>query len=216
MTFDPLLSPWTAVALGLAVLGLLLGAAALLALWRVALGAFVLRALGSSLLLALGLLCGAVSLGLQGYQALTQETLAATIQVRPLGPQRFSARLRWADGREAQYELAGDELYVDAHILKWKTPALWLGLRTAYELDRIGGRYRDIEQERRGLRTVHALAPLRPVDWFAWRQRHTFLAPLLDAEYGSATFITADRPATLELRVSTTGLLMRDVQQVTK
>jgi hypothetical protein len=37
------------------------------------------------------------------------------------------------------------------------------------------------------------------------------LAPLLDVEYGSATFVHADRPALFEIRVSTTGLLIREV-----
>jgi len=35
------------------------------------------------------------------------------------------------------------------------------------------------------------------------------LAPLVDAEYGSATFVAAGRPAQFEVRVSTTGLLIR-------
>jgi hypothetical protein len=34
---------------------------------------------------------------------------------------------------------------------------------------------------------------------------------VVDAEYGSATFIAADRPALFEVRVSTTGLLIREV-----
>jgi hypothetical protein len=38
------------------------------------------------------------------------------------------------------------------------------------------------------------------------------LRPLLDAEYGSATFITANKAAEFELRVSTTGLLIRKVE----
>ena len=36
-------------------------------------------------------------------------------------------------------------------------------------------------------------------------------APLVDAEYGSGTFVSVTRPAELEVRVSTTGLLMREV-----
>ena len=43
------------------------------------------------------------------------------------------------------------------------------------------------------------------------RSRYTFLAPLVDAEYGSATFVPVTHPAELELRVSTTGLLVRPV-----
>jgi hypothetical protein len=47
------------------------------------------------------------------------------------------------------------------------------------------------------------------VDLFNLRQRYTLLAPLLDADYGSATFAAADRPTQYEVRVSTTGLLIR-------
>jgi hypothetical protein len=54
------------------------------------------------------------------------------------------------------------------------------------------------------------------VDLYALRQRHAFLAPVFDAEYGSATFVPVTRPAELELRVSTTGLLMREAKPARK
>lgn len=56
---------------------------------------------------------------------------------------------------------------------------------------------------------MHPLGGGRTVDLFALRLRHGFLAPLLDAEYGSATYVPVTGPAELELRVSTTGLLLR-------
>jgi len=105
--------------------------------------------------------------------------------------------------------LSGDQVYVDAHILKWKPVANLLGLHTTYELDRIGGRYIDIEHERDSTRTVFLLSSSKPLDMFTLRRRWTLLAPLLDAEYGSGTFVTADRPDSLEVLVSTTGLLIR-------
>ena len=129
--------------------------------------------------------------------------------MRPLAPQRFSATIRLAQGGQETYELAGDEIYADAHILKWKPIANLLGLHTVYELDRVAGRYRDLEQERSAPRTVYSLGRKRPVDLFGLRQRHAFLEPLFDAEYGSASFVPVSGPAELELRVSTTGLLVR-------
>jgi hypothetical protein len=48
------------------------------------------------------------------------------------------------------------------------------------------------------------------VDLFELRQRYLFLEPLLDAEYGSATYTAVTRPAELELRISTAGLLVRE------
>jgi hypothetical protein len=198
-------------ALAFGAAGTLLLVAALAALWRLRPLRFTVHLLASIALLALGGFLGAIALGVQGYRALTREDLAARIAVQPKGPQRFAAVVTFADGRQAAYDVAGDEIYVDAHILKWTPLANVIGLHTAYELGRVAGRYRDIEQERRAPRTVYALAEERPIDLFSLRQRHAFLAPLLDAEYGSATFVPVSGPAELEVRVSTTGLLMRDV-----
>jgi len=168
-----------------------------------------LRLLWALVFLAAGAACGAIALGVQGYRALTHEDIAAVVRTQPLGPTRFQAHFRFPDGREAAYTLAGDELYVDAHILKWQPWANILGLNTVYELDRVAGRYRDLTQEQQQPRTVLSLAPERRVDLFSLRQRYAMLSPLLDAEYGSATFADADTPAQYEVRVSTTGLLIR-------
>ncbi|HSU77288.1 MAG TPA: hypothetical protein VLI89_09460 [Burkholderiales bacterium] len=206
--------PATPLAIGafvFAALGALFLIAALIALFRVRVLGFAVRLLAAVALLALGSLFGAIAVGTQGYRALTREDLAARIVVQPTGAQRFSATVRFPDGREASYDVAGDEIYVDAHILKWRPLANVLGLHTEYELGRLAGRYRDLEAERRALRTVYPLGTERPLDLFSLRRRHSFLAPLVDAQYGSATFVPVTERAELEVRVSTSGLLMRDV-----
>ena len=210
MLEELLASPFLIAALLLVAAGAMVLVGALVALVRARLMGFAVRILAALLLVSLGGLAGAVGVGIQGYRALTREDLAAKLLVRPLGSQHFEVTVRFPDGRAATYTLAGDEVYVDAHILKWKPLANLLGLHTAYELSRITGRYRDIEQERSAPRTVYSLAPTRPVDLFALRQRHAFLDRLLDAEYGSGTFVPVARPAELEVRVSTTGLMMRE------
>jgi hypothetical protein len=68
-----------------------------------------LRSLLGLLLISLGSLAGAVALGTQGYHALTREDVAGRIVVQPSGAQRFTATLRYPDGREAAYDVAGDE-----------------------------------------------------------------------------------------------------------
>jgi hypothetical protein len=167
-------------------------------------------ALAALVVIVAGLLAGTVFLGMQGYRALTREELAAFLYVQPAGPQRFTATVRFVDGKEAKYDLAGDEIYVDARILKWKPMANVVGLHTAYELDRIAGRYRAIDDERTKPRTVHELGRTKAVDLFGMRRRFGFLGEVFDAEYGSGTFVPVSRPAELELRVSTTGLLIRE------
>jgi len=205
-------APLFPFALLFGVLGVILVVAAIVSFIQVRLPQFAFRLLAGLLLLALGTLAGTISVGMMGYRALTREDVAARIVVKPAGLKRFTATFRFPDGREATYELAGDEIYVDAHILKWHPYANMIGLHTAYEIDRVAGRYRAIKDERDATRTVHALARDKPVDLYALRQRHAFLAPAFDAEYGSATFVPVTRPAELELRVSTTGLLMREAK----
>ena len=209
---DQLLSsPLLIVAAVCGVLGVVLVIAGLAALWKVRLLRFAGRMLFGLLLISLGALVGTIALGIQGYHALTYEEIAARISVRPSGPQRFKATFRFPDGRESTFDVAGDEIYVDAHILKWKPVANLIGLHTAYELDRVAGRYHSISDEWKGTRTVYPLGIERPVDLYALRRRYAFLAPLLDAEYGSATFVPVTRPAEFQLSVSTTGLLIREV-----
>jgi len=205
-------SPYVLAAIGFAALGAILVIAGLVALFRWRPMRFLLRTLFGLLLLSLGALSGAIAIGIQGYQALTREEVAARIAVRPAGPQRFSATVQMPDGRTQVFDLAGDEVYVDAHILKWQPIANLIGLHTAYELDRIAGRYQAIEQERSAPRTIFLLRRERPVELFLLRQRYAFLAPLYDAEYGSATFVQVTQPKELEVRVSTSGLLLREAK----
>ena len=206
-------SPFGLAGLVFGIVGALLLLSGLGALIRLRPFRFVLRTTFGLLLLAVGALAATIAIGTHGYTALTREDIAATLLVQPIGPQRFSATVRYPDLREVKFELAGDEVYVDAQILKWKPIANVFGLHTVYELDRIAGRYRSIDHERSAARTVFPLSRDKPLDLFDLRRRYTLLAPLLDAEYGSASYVVVSRPAEIELRVSTTGLLMREVKQ---
>ena len=205
--------PSTLVIVGVCLL--LVGAALLRAAWaRVRGGRWAgggVRALLALLLLALAALAATITIGVHGYRALTLEVLAASVKTEPVGPQRFRATIVLPDRRLAMYELAGDAFYVDAHILKWHPAANLLGLHTAYELDRVGGRYNAIADERTKPHTMYTLARARRLDLFSLVRRFPLIRPLVDAEYGSAAFVAATRPVEYEVRVSTTGLLMRPV-----
>lgn len=204
----------TVIALAFAVVGLIFLIAAFAALRRRRLVRLTTRLVLAVSLFAIASFFAAITVGTQGYRALTREEVAAIVEIQPLGAQRFRVRVRFPDGRVATHTLTGDELYVDAHILKWKPMANILGLHTAYALDRVGGRYQRLEDEQNSPRTVYGIGGKKPLDMFNLRQRYALLAPLLDADYGSATFVAVEQPATLEVRVSTTGLLIRKVESV--
>jgi len=162
--------------------------------------------------LLLMLLTGFLSVSTHGYKALTREELIAVVETRQSGPQTFEAIFYFPDKSNRSFVLAGDELYVDAHILKWKPVANLVGIHTLYELDRVAGRYTDLSDEQTNMRTVYSLSRDKPLDLFNLRRRYPVLGPLVDAQYGSATFIMAEARQQYELRVSTTGLLIRRVE----
>ena len=127
------------------------------------------RLVGTATAMLLGLLClalaalaGSVSLATRGYQALTREVVAAKVMTRMTGPQQFVATFIFPDGRRASFDLTGDGLYVDAHVVKWHPLANLVGLHTAYQLDRVGGRYDRLQDEQTRPRRVFPLSPPNP------------------------------------------------------
>lgn len=169
----------------------------------------LISGLSAALLASFAALAAVIAVGVQGYRALTHEVVAATVRTEPLGPQRFRATITLSDSSVHMYDLAGDALYVDAHILKWHPVVNILGLHTVYELDRVSGRYDNVADERARPRTVFTLAQEKPVDAFDLARLIPLLPAILDARYGSATFVEARGAAVFEVRVSVTGLLVR-------
>lgn len=164
-----------------------------------------------ALFASLAALAATLSASTQGYRALTSEEVAMTITTVPTGPHAFQAYVELPDGRDTTLAVRGDQVLVDARILKWKYWANLLGLHTQYELDRLAGRYVDIDDERTMERTVHSLRPDASIDLYDLLQRYSFLRLLVDAEYGSATYLDVREPARLQVSVSTTGLLVRKI-----
>jgi hypothetical protein len=172
----------------------------------------VVQVLASTLLLGLAAILALVAVGMNGYRTFVKERLAATVEIESRGEQRFNARFVLPSGETRNFEIAGDELYVDARILKWHPRANLLGLETGYQLDRVAGRYLRLDDERTSPRTVYSLAAEQRVDLFEMARRYRFLSRLVDAEYGSATFLDVADGGSYQVRVSNSGLLIRQLE----
>jgi len=161
------------------------------------------------LMISLSALFGTITISTQGYQALIREDLAAIVKITPAGNQKFTAKFIMPDKSEKVFSLAGDQLYIDAHILKWKPMANILGLHTSYELGRVSGRYANLNDESTKVHTRYSLSENKFFNMFDLRQKYALLSPLLDAEYGSASFINSNSAEEFRVMISTTGLLIR-------
>jgi hypothetical protein len=161
------------------------------------------------LCLSISLISAVFLVANHGYQMFTKEVCAATVYVKQQEKQRFEATVVFPDSTKAVYPINGDMLYIDAHILKWHPLLNVIGVHTTYELDRIGGRYNSIDDEREMPRTIYTLSRKKIIDMYSLRMRYVFLKPLLDAVYGSATFVNVENDAILHIMVSASGLLVR-------
>jgi hypothetical protein len=166
----------------------------------------------SSLVFFLAAACAALlGFDLMSYQRLTREQPALEAQFTRVGDQQFDAVLTYPSGETQRFALRGDDWQVDARVLKWHGAANVLGFDTAYRLERIGGRYADIDRERDAPRTVYALNPPPHVDvWTLIKRYHRYL-PWVDTLYGSAAFMPMADGARYEIKVSQSGLIARPI-----
>jgi hypothetical protein len=206
-----------AVAAVIALFGLLLLALACQRVFRARLLAASGSALMGLLLLATAAAIFVVSLNLHTYARLTHEEPIAEIVFEARGPQRYRATLaQVASGELQTFVLAGDEWQLDARVLKWKGWANLLGLDAQYRLERVSGRYRDIEQERNDDRTVYPLSDNPGIDLWSLSTEYPRWLPFVDAVYGSATYLPMADGARFEVSITQSGLVARPLNEVAK
>jgi len=193
----------------IALLGLLFFLLGLRRLWgrRLIMGS--LEGLTGLLLIAVSLLAGAILVNLLTYDRLTRETLVSDIRFQALSPQRFLTYVTPIKGSARILEMRGDEWQIDARVLKWRGIALLFNLDPVYRLERLGGRYHDIDQERSAPRTVYSLSEDPGLDIWTFVRTNAHWVPWADAVYGSATYMPMVDGAHYAVFISTTGLLAR-------
>ncbi len=165
-------------------------------------------------LLAVGLVIGLMAFDVYRYKQILHEQVVATISLEKNGEQQFTAILVDSKGNEQKFNLRGDQWQLDARIFKTKGYLSTFGLRPAYRLERISGRYYDLAQEHAGPRTAYALnESLYGVDVWKWINQYPRWMPVVDAVYGSATFLPMADRALYEITLSHTGLLARPLNR---
>lgn len=175
----------------------------------------VVRATGSVLLgaisAALGTAVVLLTMSYVGYQRLIAEQPVAVLEFTQSGENEYTARLMVDGQLDRLLPIRGDEWQLDARILTWQPPATVLGLDPIYQLERLSGRYSNIEQERTAPRTVHALAEERPLDLWTLARDFPRFAPGVDAFYGTATYLPLADGARFRVSLSRDALIARPV-----
>jgi hypothetical protein len=193
----------------LLVFGLFLLIGGMRRVWRRSPLTGSLQGLTGLLLLSLAALAIAIAMNLYTYQIMVQEQPVAKVRFESLGPQYFRVYLMPESGSSRVLELRGDQWQIDARVLKWTGLANLLGMKTAYRLERLSGRYRDVQQERDGVRTVYPLDNDKGIDLWALVHKSERKLPWLDAMYGSAAYMPMVDKAQYQVSISNSGLVVR-------
>ncbi|MDX1455969.1 MAG: multidrug transporter [Marinobacter sp.] len=149
--------------------------------------------------------------GMSHYQTLEGMQVVATVEVHHLGAQSWNVTLQQVGSPPETYTISGDQWQVDARIVRFGGPVGWLGVAPGYKLERLGGRYLSLEQERNAERTVVGLADVGWPDIWAWDQAVDL--PFVEGIYGNATFMPMRDRAQFEVKLSSSGLVAMAVNE---
>ena len=148
-----------------------------------------------------------------GYERLIAEQQVGRIEFSQSAPGEYTARVMISGKQDRFFDLRGDEWQMDARVVTWKPPVTLLGLDPIYQLDRISGRYADIDDERTAQRTIYALSDELAFDVWRVARRFPLLMPGVDAYYGTATYLPMADGAQFDVSLSRTALIARPVNE---
>ena len=163
-----------------------------------------------SLLVLAGLFAGLVAWNLHTFNRLTDETLIARLRFVPLAPQQYEVELRTGDFCKTQtFRLFGDEWRVDARFLKWKAWANLLGMDSMYRLERLSGRYRNIDDENRQKHFAYAIGDAPVVELARYAERDWGGWAPVDTSFGSSVYEIINPAYEYNVYRSQSGLFVR-------
>ncbi len=173
-----------------------------------------LRGMAGVLLFALAAVLALSAFDFYSYKQLVKEQSIANLSFTKIDSQRFQVSLVDTNGVEQRHELNGDLWQLDARVIKWDNALAAIGLTAGYRLDRLSGRYYSLEKEHTEPRTVYQLSQSKSVlDLWYWLREYGSSLAIVDASYGSATYLPMEDGALFSVSLSSTGLLARPLNE---
>lgn len=173
--------------------------------------------LGLSSVMVLGVVTfGLLFANFWTYSRLTDETDIAILAVSRAADRSYIVELETADGRQSQLPVRGDAWQLDARVIKWKGWAQLLGRSPMYRIERLSGRYFDVQSELERPRSVHALSENPGLDLWRLARQHSDWLPGVDAAYGSSTYLPLRDGARYSVSLSGTGLVARPLNDTAR
>lgn len=158
---------------------------------------------------SIGLLLLAAAANLYTYHRLTEEIVVADIEITQKAPNLFEMQLVELGKEPIYLSIQGDEWQLDARFLRWRSWATLLGKDPMLRLERISGRYSDIEQARVAQRSLYSINPHPGLDVWKYGRMYAQWLPFMDAYYGSSVYMPLADGAQYRVTATNSGLMVR-------
>jgi hypothetical protein len=162
------------------------------------------------MLLLAGLFALMLAANLHTYYRLSDESPIAELQFVAAGDRRYDAIISYGDFcNKERYPLYGDQWRLDARFLKWRSWANLLGFDSLYRIERLGGRYRDVDRENSEPHEAYNLHPHGGSDLVAAMASYGGRFSPVDTLYGSSVYEDMNPRYVYRVYRSQSGLLVR-------
>ena len=169
-----------------------------------------IQSLSGVSLLLIGLLFLSIATNLYSYDRLTYEKDIAELSFTQLGEQEFRVEITYTNQNKTDgFMINGDEWQIDARVIKWHGWAQLAGFNAQYRLQRLSGRYSDIDDELHKPRSVYSLEQKDNIDYWQLINNYKKWLPWIDAHYGSATYLPMADKTTYTVSLTQSGLIAR-------
>ncbi|MDC0598543.1 hypothetical protein OAP18_01675 [Gammaproteobacteria bacterium] len=144
------------------------------------------------------------------YEQFNTEVPVAKLEFQQISNQEFIAKLSQGDFCEQeQFAIFGDQWRLDASFMKWKGPAVALGLESRYRLDRLEGRYRIAAEQNTSKTMAHNLAPEVWLDIFEDKEVEGEPRYLIDTTFGTSVYLDIDTQKIYTVYKTEDGLIAK-------
>lgn len=144
------------------------------------------------------------------YHRLTNESPIAELHFRKIATQQYEATIAYGDFcHPEKYTLHGDQWRLDARFLKWRPWANLLGFDSMYRIERLGGRYLDVQVENTGPHKSHSLHDEDSIDLPAVLNNYGGRFSPVDTLYGSSVYDLMQEGFLYRVYRTQSGLLVR-------
>ncbi len=183
-------------------------------LWRKNWFLGCVRGFSGLLLLLASLMFLAFAWDIYGYKQALSETSIATLSFEQIDVQHYRVQLTDSLGNEQEFELYGDQWQLDAKLIKPTGQLARLGVKPAFRLERLSGRYFTLEDELNAPRSVYSLGPeYQGVDVWSLLKSSGLFPGWIDAAYGNAAYVPMEDGALYDVALTYSGLLARPLNR---